>query len=116
MVGQRHPHPSPTTRNIQRHKRVHYPPQGYHACLVGWNIPGSNILIENHFVDARPDNSTRDSTISFPFNTDGFNLSRQNITVDGYWDENGDDCVSVVNGVRNIAAKVSLLRREVRGS
>jgi hypothetical protein len=30
--------------------------------------------------------------------------------VDGYWGENGDDCVSVVNGARNIVAKVSLLR------
>lgn len=58
-------------------------------------------------MDARPDNSTRDSTVSFPFNTDGFNLSGQNITVDGYWGENGDDCVSVVNGARNIVAKVS---------
>ncbi|KAG8732497.1 hypothetical protein FRC10_000888 [Ceratobasidium sp. 414] len=71
----------------------------------GWNIPGKNILIENHMVDAKPVNSTRDSTISFPFNTDGFNLSGQNITLDGYWGENGDDCVSVVNGARNIVAK-----------
>lgn len=35
----------------------------------GWNIPGQNILIEDHFVDAKPDNGTRDDTISFPFNT-----------------------------------------------
>ncbi|TDL30185.1 putative endopolygalacturonase, partial [Rickenella mellea] len=71
----------------------------------GWSIPGQNILIENHLVDAKPDNSTRDSTISFPFNTDGFNLSGQNITVNGYYGENGDDCISVVNGARNIVAK-----------
>ncbi|KAF8752871.1 glycosyl hydrolase 28 family [Rhizoctonia solani] len=43
----------------------------------GWNIPGKNILIEDHF----------------------------NITLNGYWGENGDDCVSVVNGARNIVAK-----------
>ncbi|KAG8983397.1 hypothetical protein FRB90_006062, partial [Tulasnella sp. 427] len=42
---------------------------------------------------------------SFPFNTDGFNLSGQNITLDGYYGHNGDDCVSVVNGARNIVAK-----------
>ena len=78
----------------------------------GWNIPGKNILIENHYVDAKPNNGTRDSTISFPFNTDGFNLSGQNITLDGYWGENGDDCVSVVNGARNIVAKVGLIHDE----
>lgn len=55
----------------------------------GWNVPGKNVRIENYYVNARPDNATRDSTVSFPFNTDGFNLSGQNITVDGYWGENG---------------------------
>ncbi|KAJ8690609.1 hypothetical protein PTI98_012024 [Pleurotus ostreatus] len=35
----------------------------------GWNLPGQNIRVEDHFVDAAPDNSTRDSTVSFPFNT-----------------------------------------------
>ncbi|KAG9217737.1 hypothetical protein CCMSSC00406_0003574 [Pleurotus cornucopiae] len=71
----------------------------------GWNLPGQNIRVEDHFVDAAPDNSTRDSTVSFPFNTDGFNLSGQNITIDGYYGHNGDDCVSVVNGARNILAQ-----------
>ncbi|TFK29078.1 pectin lyase-like protein [Coprinopsis marcescibilis] len=71
----------------------------------GWSIPGQNIHISNHFVDAKPDNATRDDTISFPFNTDGFNLSGKNITVDGYYGHNGDDCVSVINGARDIVAK-----------
>jgi hypothetical protein len=44
------------------------------------------------------------NTQSFPFNTDGFNLSGQNITIDGYWGENGDDCVSVVSGASDITA------------
>ncbi|RXW14388.1 hypothetical protein EST38_g11464 [Candolleomyces aberdarensis] len=35
----------------------------------GWNLPGQNIRVENHFVDAKPDNATRDDTQSFPFNT-----------------------------------------------
>jgi hypothetical protein len=35
----------------------------------GWNLPGKNILVKNHFVDAMPNNGTRDDTISFPFNT-----------------------------------------------
>ncbi|TEB21468.1 pectin lyase-like protein [Coprinellus micaceus] len=60
----------------------------------GWNLPGQNIRVENHFVDAAPNNATRDDSGSFPFNTDGFNLSGKNITVDGYYGHNGDDCVS----------------------
>jgi hypothetical protein len=71
----------------------------------GWNVPGQNIQIFNHYVDAAPDNSTRTSTVSFPFNTDGFNLSGQNITLNGYYGHNGDDCVSVVNGAKHIVAK-----------
>lgn len=53
----------------------------------GWNLPGQNIRVENHLVDAKPDNGTRDDTTvsfegpsrrycvsqsfleSFPFNT-----------------------------------------------
>lgn len=35
----------------------------------GWNFPGRNILVRNHFVDAAPNNGTRDNTVSFPFNT-----------------------------------------------
>ncbi|KAG8993617.1 hypothetical protein FRB90_000651, partial [Tulasnella sp. 427] len=49
----------------------------------GFNLPGTNLKVKNHFVDAAPNNGTRDQTISFPFNTDGFNLSGQNITLDG---------------------------------
>ncbi|TEB18255.1 pectin lyase-like protein [Coprinellus micaceus] len=79
----------------------------------GWNLPGQNIRVENHFVDAAPNNATRDDSGSFPFNTlsfisgtrDGFNLSGKNITVDGYYGHNGDDCVSVINGAQDIVAK-----------
>ncbi|KAF4586193.1 hypothetical protein EYR38_010467 [Pleurotus pulmonarius] len=70
----------------------------------GWNLPGQNIRVEDHFVDAAPDNSTRDSTVLKYLNV-GFNLSGQNITIDGYYGHNGDDCVSVVNGARNILAQ-----------
>ncbi|KAG6805184.1 hypothetical protein H0H92_000384 [Tricholoma furcatifolium] len=54
----------------------------------GWCLPGQNLHVEDHYVDAKPTNATRDDTISFPFNTpsilrDGFNLSGQNITIDG---------------------------------
>ncbi|KAJ7581561.1 pectin lyase fold/virulence factor [Mycena floridula] len=71
----------------------------------GWNLPGQNIRVENHFVDAKPDNGTRDNTVSFPFNTDGINVSGQNITIDGYYGHNGDDCVSIINGARDVLAQ-----------
>ncbi|KAG6827924.1 hypothetical protein H0H87_003324 [Tephrocybe sp. NHM501043] len=71
----------------------------------GWNLPGQNIRVENHFVDAAPNNGTRETTTSFPFNTDGFNLSGHNITVDRYYGHNGDDCISVINGAKDIVAK-----------
>lgn len=29
----------------------------------GWNLPGKNIRVENHFVDAAPNNGTRDNTV-----------------------------------------------------
>ncbi|KAJ7088557.1 pectin lyase fold/virulence factor [Mycena crocata] len=41
---------------------------------------------------------------SFPFNTDGINISGTNVTVDGYYGHNGDDCISVINGARNVFA------------
>ena len=37
--------------------------------------------------------------------SDGFNFSGKNITLDGYYGHNGDDCVSVVHGAKNIVAR-----------
>ncbi|CAG8651226.1 7968_t:CDS:2 [Acaulospora colombiana] len=71
----------------------------------GFNIPGTNITIKDHFVDAAPTNGTRDLTPSFPFNTDGFNMGGKNISLDGYYGHNGDDCVSIVNGAKGVVAK-----------
>ncbi|PVF94155.1 pectin lyase-like protein [Serendipita vermifera] len=71
----------------------------------GFRIPGKNIVIKDHYVDAMPSNGTRDTAASFPFNTDGFNIGGQNITLDGYWGKNGDDCVSIINGAKNIVAR-----------
>ncbi|KAG6806334.1 hypothetical protein H0H92_011716, partial [Tricholoma furcatifolium] len=61
------------------------------------------------YVDAKPTNETREDTISFPFNTpsilrDGFNLSGQNITIDRYTGYSSDDCISVINGGKDIVA------------
>jgi hypothetical protein len=70
----------------------------------GFNLPGNNIRVENHYVHAKPTNGTRQDTWSFPFNTDGFNIAGHNVVIDGYHGWNGDDCVSVVNGARNVTA------------
>ncbi|KAG8929211.1 hypothetical protein FRC03_001121 [Tulasnella sp. 419] len=73
----------------------------------GWHVPGKNIKIKDHYVWAKPTNiqGSRDATPGFPFNTDGFNIAGENIEIDGYWGVNGDDCVSIVNGAKNVVAK-----------
>lgn len=44
----------------------------------GWNLPGKNIRVENHYVDAYPLNSTRENTVvSTPY----FNISLVFLTV-----------------------------------
>ncbi|KAJ7938206.1 pectin lyase fold/virulence factor, partial [Mycena leptocephala] len=67
----------------------------------GWFLPGANLRVENHYMDAKPDNGTRLDTVVC-----GINISGQNVTVDGYgfYGLNGDDCISVVNGGRNVFA------------
>ncbi|KAJ7859017.1 pectin lyase fold/virulence factor [Mycena olivaceomarginata] len=64
----------------------------------GWNLPGTNLRVENHFMDAAPDNGTRWNTVSFPFNTIACLLSSR------YYGRNGDDCISVINGAHNVFA------------
>ncbi|KAF9256201.1 putative endopolygalacturonase [Marasmius fiardii PR-910] len=75
----------------------------------GWHLPGTNIRVENHFVDAKPYNSTRDSTVVgilyVFFKKNCINVSGNNITIDGYYGLNGDDCISIINGARNVLAQ-----------
>ncbi|KAJ3124577.1 hypothetical protein HK100_011190 [Physocladia obscura] len=75
-----------------------------HHSMIAWSwlVPNNNILIENHYSDNRPSNSTRDETRTFPFNTDGINAGGHNITVRGYFGYNGDDAVSIVAGAKDI--------------
>ncbi|KAJ7822451.1 pectin lyase fold/virulence factor [Mycena leptocephala] len=68
--------------------------------LATFNVTnGTNLRVENHYVDAKPDNGTRSDTVVC-----GINISGQNVTVDGYYGQNGDDCISVINGARNVFA------------
>lgn len=71
----------------------------------GLSITGKNILITNHFVDAAPDNYYLGQTTSFPSNTDGIGISGTNVTVDGYYGLNGDDCINITDGGHDIVAK-----------
>ncbi|KAG8808731.1 hypothetical protein FRC17_003805 [Serendipita sp. 399] len=71
----------------------------------GIRLTGTNIVVTKHYVDAKPANGSRDSPVGFPFNTDGFNVGGTNITIDGYYGNNGDDCVSIINGAKNVVAK-----------
>lgn len=71
----------------------------------GFSITGSNVQVLNHYVDAAPDGATPGQTTSFPSNTDGIAISGSNVTVDGYYGHNGDDCINITNGGRNIVAK-----------
>ncbi|KAJ7737192.1 pectin lyase fold/virulence factor [Mycena olivaceomarginata] len=56
----------------------------------GWNLPGTNLRVENHFTGLLHRIMGRAGTRFFPFNT--------------YYGRNGDDCISVINGARNVFA------------
>ncbi|KAK0201042.1 pectin lyase fold/virulence factor [Desarmillaria ectypa] len=60
-------------------------------------LRGFNVIKPNYFVDAKPDNGTKNDSTSFPFNTRVVSLV--------YYGHNGDDCVPVVNGVRDVLAQ-----------
>ncbi|KIP01758.1 glycoside hydrolase family 28 protein [Phlebiopsis gigantea 11061_1 CR5-6] len=66
---------------------------------IGWNFATSgaaNIKITGNKILAVS------STGSFPFNTDGFSAGGTNLTFSGNHIENGDDCLTVGNGAKNI--------------
>jgi galacturan 1,4-alpha-galacturonidase len=77
----------------------------HHMIAWAWELPGSDILVENYYTDNRPTNGTRDSTISFPFNTDGINVAGTNVTVHGYYGYTGDDAVSFISGAKNVTVR-----------
>jgi len=65
---------------------------------IAWNVqlPGSNIDVSNTVIDAYS------TTGSFPFNTDGFDVSGQNIRITNSVIYNGDDAIAVGNGAHNV--------------
>lgn len=66
---------------------------------VAWNFAttgSSNVHIFNNIIIARSDN------VSFPFNTDGFSAGGNNLLFENNYVVNGDDCMTVGNGAKNI--------------
>jgi len=65
---------------------------------IAWNVAlaGSNITISDTIIDAFS------TTGSFPFNTDGFDVSGTDITITNSVIYNGDDAIAVGTGSHNI--------------
>jgi len=60
---------------------------------IAWNIAisGNNNYVHDNKIDAT---YNLDKPAAFPFNTDGYDVKGNNVTFDGNWVFNGDDCVA----------------------
>ncbi|KAK7029855.1 glycoside hydrolase family 28 protein [Favolaschia claudopus] len=81
----------------------------------GWNLPGTDLRVENHFVDAKPDNGTRWNTVVSRFasisrDTTSLSMGTEclfpentyaSLIMHRYYGHNGDDCISIINGAQN---------------
>ncbi|ORY81303.1 pectin lyase-like protein [Leucosporidium creatinivorum] len=67
---------------------------------VGWvfKAAGSNMNFNHITIDAKSDSS------AFPFNTDGFDVGGVNVTLTDNYVVNGDDCITINNGAKNVYA------------
>ncbi|KAA1467850.1 pectin lyase-like protein [Dentipellis sp. KUC8613] len=71
---------------------------------IGWNFAtsgSSNVHIFNNKIVARSDSK------AFPFNTDGFSAGGTNLLFENNHVVNGDDCLTVGNGAKNIVFRDS---------
>ncbi|KAJ5289100.1 exopolygalacturonase C [Penicillium angulare] len=64
---------------------------------IAWNVQlqGDNITVAHAFIDA-------ESTGSFPFNTDGFDVTATNVHISDSVIYNGDDAIAVQSGSHNV--------------
>ncbi|KAJ6114636.1 exopolygalacturonase C [Penicillium sp. IBT 16267x] len=64
---------------------------------IAWNVQlqGDNITVSHAFIDA-------ESTGSFPFNTDGFDVTATNVHISDSVIYNGDDAIAVQSGSHNV--------------
>ncbi|KAH9828920.1 glycoside hydrolase family 28 protein [Teratosphaeria destructans] len=78
---------------------------------IAWNVglSGSNILVSNVFIDAYS------TTGSFPFNTDGFDISGTDITIQDSVIYNGDDAICIQTGSHRVVFKDSTIGYQSHG-
>ncbi|KAJ5820141.1 pectin lyase-like protein [Penicillium riverlandense] len=64
---------------------------------IAWNVQllGDDITVSHAFIDA-------ESTGSFPFNTDGFDVTATNVRISDSVIYNGDDAIAVQSGSHNV--------------
>lgn len=79
-----------TTNGSMRHFKSRKP--------IAWNVQllGSNITIADTVIDAYS------TTSSFPFNTDGFDVTATNVKITNSVIFNGDDAIAVQSGSHNV--------------
>lgn len=79
-----------TTNGTMHNMKIHQ--------MIAWGIAvsGTNITISNTFIDVYSNSS------AFPFNTDGFDVKGNHISILDSTIFNGDDAIAVQSGSRNI--------------
>lgn len=77
---------------------------------IAWNVAltGTNVTASNAVIDAV-------STGGFPFNTDGFDVTGNNITIMNSVIYNGDDAIAVQTGSHNIVFKGNTIGYQSHG-
>lgn len=78
---------------------------------IGWNVKvsGNDIAISDAIIDAYS------TTGSFPFNTDGFDVSGTNIAITNSVIYNGDDAIAVGDGSHNILFQHNTIGYQTHG-
>jgi hypothetical protein len=78
---------------------------------MGWNVAlsGSNIVVSDAIIDAVSD------TAGFPFNTDAFGVTGNNISIINSHIMNGDDAIAVHNGAHNILFQNNVIGYQTHG-
>lgn len=75
----------------------------------GMQVVGQNITITDTIIDAYS------STGSFPFNTDGFDVTAQDVTITNSVIYNGDDAVAIQSGSSNIRFQTATIGYQSHG-
>lgn len=85
-----------TSNAMMQHMKIHQ--------MIAWGISvnGTNLSISNTFIDCYSNTSTGIGGIGFPFNTDGFDVKGDHISILDSTIFNGDDAIAIQSGSSNI--------------